>query len=296
MPIAGFLRSSIVSLTDSWILEIDPTVKENYGKVRAFGSLGWGISAIIIGKWIDSMGWTSLGYVHLVLSVILLLTVMSVKDVEKSSDPESKVTMTHLKSLLMNRNYIYIVTLFTLLFISMQMYAMFMPLLIEAKGGGQVEIGMFFMISSFSEIPMFFFTKKLIEKMRVTKILIISSVAFVIKLSIAAFAGQIFLLVSIGAMNIVTFTLTLFAAKQLVDEVSPDNLKTSAQTIAMSIYFGVSGFIAYNFGGLISDQIGIKSTLILQAAICLIAVAMSVRYHVRGLEKDHAVQVQKAIS
>ncbi len=91
MPIAGFLRSSIVSLTDSWILEIDPTVKENYGKVRAFGSLGWGgISAIIIGKWIDSMGWTSLGYVHLVLSVILLLTVMSVKDVEKSSDPESK--------------------------------------------------------------------------------------------------------------------------------------------------------------------------------------------------------------
>ncbi len=72
--------------------------------------------------------------------------------------------MTHLKSLLMNRNYIYIVTLFTLLFISMQMYAMFMPLLIEAKGGGQVEIGMFFMISSFSEIPMFFFTKKLIEK------------------------------------------------------------------------------------------------------------------------------------
>ena len=35
---------------DSWILESHEIVKNTFGPIRAFGSIGWGISTLVVGK------------------------------------------------------------------------------------------------------------------------------------------------------------------------------------------------------------------------------------------------------
>lgn len=280
LPIIGFIQSSMMSLIDSWVLESHEHIKKNYGLVRAFGSLGWGLSAIIIGKCIDRFGWESLIIIHLILSIIFIWTVIKVEDVNKfTNKDEHKVSLKHVKIMLSNKRYVTIVTIFLLLFMAMQAYSMFIPILIEQYGGGKGDIGLFFMIAAFSEIPMFFYSKKLLSKFRASQLLIISCFIFIIKMLLTAFARHVSILVSIGLFQMFTYTFATFTAKRLIDDVSPNNLKTSAQTIAMGIYLGISGFITYNLSGALADYFGIQNTLIIQSVLCLAAFVMSIRYN-----------------
>lgn len=295
LPIIGFLQSSMMSLIDSWVLESSEIVKKNYGLVRAFGSLGWGLSAIIIGRCIDQFGWESLITAHLVLSILLIWMVIKVDDVNKAANTgEHKVSLKHVKIMLSNGRYVTIVVIFLLLFMAMQAFSMFVPILIEEYGGDKSDIGLFFMIAAFSEIPMFLYSKKLMEKLRASKLLIICCLVFFIKMLITAFAQNANMLVAIGLFQMFTYTLATFTAKQLIDEVSPDNLKTSAQTIAMGIYLGVSGFVSYNLSGTLADYIGIKNTLIIQSGLCLAAFLMSIYYN-RRFYVDKSINNKRVI-
>jgi len=280
LPIIGFIQSSMMSLIDSWVLEYHESMRENYGLVRAFGSLGWGLSAIFIGKCIDQFGWDILIVIHLILSFIFLWTVIKVEDVDKvTNTKEEKVSLKHVKIMLSNKRYVTLVLIFLLLFMAMQAYSMFIPMLIEQYGGGKGHIGLFFMVAAFSEIPMFFYSKRLLKKLRASQLLIISSFIFIIKMLLTAFSRHVYILVSIGLLQMFTYTLATFTAKQLIDDVSPKNLRTSAQTIAMGIYLGVSGFITYNLSGISADYFGIQSTLIIQGILCLVACLISIYYN-----------------
>jgi len=282
LPIIGFIQSSMMSLIDSWVLESHESIRKNYGLVRAFGSLGWGLSAIIIGRCIDQFGWEILITIHLILSILFIWVIMKVDDVNKvTNTDEHKVSLKHVKIMLSNGRYVTVVAIFLLLFMAMQAFSMFVPILIEEYGGGKSDIGLFFMIAAFSEIPMFLYSKKLLKKLRASQLLIICCFIFIIKMLITAFTRQVNMLVAIGLFQMFTYTLATFTAKQLIDDVSPESLKTSAQTIAMGIYLGISGFITYNLSGTLADYLGIQNTLIIQGVLCLAAFLMSIYYNRR---------------
>ncbi|WP_432665613.1 MFS transporter [Wukongibacter baidiensis] len=295
LPIIGFIQSSMMSLIDSWVLESHDEVKKSYGLVRAFGSLGWGLSAIIIGRCIDQFGWESLITIHLILSAIFIWMIIRVDDVKKAvNTDENKVSLKHVKIMLSNGRYVTVVTIFLLLFMAMQAYSMFVPILIEKYGGDKGDIGLFFMIAAFSEIPMFLYSKRLLERLKASQLLIICCFIFIIKMLITAFTRHVSMLVFIGLFQMFTYTLATFTAKRLIDDVSPENLKTSAQTIAMGIYLGVSGFVTYNLSGNLADHLGIQNTLIIQGGLCLAALLMSIYYN-RRFYVEKSVDNKRAI-
>ena len=55
-----------------------------------------------------------------------------------------------------------------------------------------------------------------------------------------------------------SFALFLNGAVYYIDSLAPDNLKSTAQTIATSLYGGISGILANYGGGWVIDNLGIK--------------------------------------
>jgi MFS transporter, PPP family, 3-phenylpropionic acid transporter len=77
LVIWGFFISATYPLTDTWCIN---TLKEeneqrNFGKIRGFGSIGYGFSGILLGLLLKSFGW-KIYFWDIVLGIILTLFIM----------------------------------------------------------------------------------------------------------------------------------------------------------------------------------------------------------------------------
>ena len=72
--------------------------------------------------------------------------------------------------------------------------------------------------------------------------------------------------------------LLMVSSKILIDDESPDNMKTSGQQVANSIYGGGSAMIAPVLVGLLEDGLGINPSLYAIAALALLPTVMMIMF------------------
>lgn len=280
ISIIGFFQSSVLALLDSWVLESNAAIKKNFGPIRAFGSIGWGISTLIFGRIIDRLGWNIIGVLYIVFAFIVLIIAYYIKDAkhEKHEEADGNLTITTLKELLKNKRYMQLITIFFLLYMSFHAVGMFSVILIENFGGNKSDIGLFLLVAAFSEVPILLNAKRIMKKLNLPMLLVISSAFFLLRTLLTAFSNSVFSIILLSTLQMLSFSILVFIAKYLIDEVSPDNLKTSSQTIAMAVSGGLSGIISLNLSGYLADKLGIQNLLFVLTGLCTIALILSVRY------------------
>lgn len=276
----GFFQSSVFALLDSWVLESNEGIKNNFGPIRAFGSIGWGISTLIVGRIIDKFGWNIVGVLYIVFASIVLIITYNTKDAKHENHEKdgSDLTITTLKQLLKNKRYIQLITIFFLLYMSFHAVGMFSVILIENFGGNKADIGLFLLVAAFSEVPILLNAKRLMKRLNLPLLLVISSTFFLIRTLLTAFSNSVFSIILLSTLQMFSFSIFVFIAKYLIDEVSPDNLKTSSQTIAMAVSGGLSGIISLNVSGYLADKLGIQNLLFILTSLCAIALILSIKY------------------
>ena len=75
-------------------------------------------------------------------------------------------------------------------------------------------------------------------------------------------------------MQCVTFPIIMITSKTLVDSATPENLKTSGQTIASSIYSGIPALITPLISGFLIQRTSIDFTLLFYGLIGLIPLGL----------------------
>lgn len=277
----GFFQSSVMVLLDSWTLESNENLKKNFGPIRAFGSIGWGISTLTLGRIIDTFGWDIVGVLYIFLTSLFLIITYNTGDAkhEKHKKDKSNITVSNLKVLMKNKSYVHLLTIFFILYMSFHVIGMFSVILIEDFGGTRVHIGLFLLVAAFSEVPILLNAKRLMKRFSPSLLLVVSSSFFLIRTLLTAFSNSVFLIILLSTLQMLSFSILLFILKYLIDEVSPENLKTSSQTIAMAVSGGLSALVSLNLSGHLADIIGIRNLLLLLALLCVVALVLSIRYH-----------------
>ncbi|WP_432666434.1 MFS transporter [Wukongibacter baidiensis] len=279
--IIGFFQSSVFALLDSWVMESHEIVKNTFGPIRAFGSIGWGISTVIVGKMIDKLGWGIIGKLYVIFTFILLLISYRAKDAkhdthDMDTDP---ITFNSLKALQKNKKYIFLLVIFFLLYFSFHAIGMFSVILIDDFGGTKTHIGLFWLLTALSEVPILLNAKKLMNKLKPSFLLIISSFFFFLRTLLTAFANSVISIILLSTLQMLSFSILLFISKYLIDDVSPNHLKTSSQTIATALSAGLSGIISLNLSGYLADKIGIQNMLFFVSCLCIIGFVLSIKYY-----------------
>ncbi|KAB3531086.1 MFS transporter [Alkaliphilus serpentinus] len=278
--IIGFFQSSAMGLTDSWVLESDSEIKENFGGIRALGSAGWGISAILVGSLIDRMGWDIIYVLYGIMTILLLGALYNMKDAKGDKvNLTEGVTFKDIKELLINKSYVHLLVILFLLFSGLHAAGTFSPIIIQNYGGAKFHVGLYLFVAATSEIPMLFYAKRLKVKYKLTALLVFAALAMAIRMVLVAYSNSIAAVVSLGAMQFITFSIIVFISKYLIDEVSPPKTKTMAQMVGMAIYHGLSGIFSTSLSGWLSDNIGMKGMLLFQAGLSFVAIILSLRYH-----------------
>ena len=273
----GGLWRTIMTIQDTWAIEIDDYFKDRYGRIRAFGAIGWMIANPIGGWCIEKYGYGILGWVAAGLAIFNLAYTLILPDATKDNDSEP-VRFTDLKILFKNNDYVLIVLIF--LFINMMSNADGLTVVDKmlALGGGEGIVGTRSSLQALVELPLFFAGTVLLRKFGDFKLLMFGVCMYIIRFIGFAIVQTPELIVAVSLTQLFTFPLIMITSRTLINGASPANLKSSGVTIATSIYIGIPSLIAPIFTGFLIDHIGTDATLVAVTGFGVIALLLGVVY------------------
>ena len=275
VPLVGSMLRLSASLSDSLTIETSEETRDNYGVIRLFGSIGWAVgspvAAWIVAKW----GYPMLGPSFIVFMALCVASILGIKDVKKvsSSDP---VTMSDVQSLLRNPSYMLTVVILFLLFVvdMTQSYSVIDK--IWYLNGSEKDVGNYWLMAAMLELPLFFYGGRLMQKLGSFKTIIIAGFFYGIRYVVYGCATSIFHMFVGGALQGVTYPLLMVASKIMIDEKTPENMRTSGQQVANAVYNSGSALVSPILVGLMEDNIGINNSLFVIAAMALITTGITI--------------------
>ncbi|WP_162356814.1 MFS transporter [Metabacillus mangrovi] len=290
----SFFQSALIGLIDSWIIETDEEVKSRFGEIRAFGSLGFGISMIVTGGILSITGYWLVPYLFFLFALLLLAVIRTLENPSsKQAAPEIKAK--DLFRILQNRRFLWLNWIYILFYMLLGMIGMYTVLLIEQGGGTAFHIGLFTALVAFSEIPMFFLARTLVSRWTHMSILLAAILFMLLRIAVLFFFQDVTVLILSGVLQGITMPLFMTASKQLTDDVAAPGYRTTMQMVSIAAYLGIGGGITSALAGWLSDTFTIQTALIGYTGLNIFAAAAAVLYLMKYYKPVRQKEMQEEL-
>ncbi len=145
----------------------------------------------------------------------------------------------------------------------------FFPLLIKQLGGDNSLVGYASALMFISEAAVMFFSKKLLKRIKPQILVMASSFAFALWHLLLSFAQRPVHVVLACLMGGPSFALFTIGVLYYMDSIAPPEIRTTYQTVAYSIYFGLSGIVGNLLSGWIIENLGYRPMYWIGIAVTL---------------------------
>jgi oligosaccharide:H+ symporter len=293
IALIGILWEPQQSVLDSWIIETSDELAVNYGFMRAWGSIGFAFTVVIFGLIINYFGWKIHFMGYGLIAFITIFTAYFIKDNSyknsksvkankelrsQNSDSKEDIAETNkvgdknILRLFKNKDYIFILFVTVLIFIPAMMIFVYLATAIKAVGGDSRDLGYTLFFNALSEAPIFFTAKYFLEKYKTKPLLLFAAVFYMIRIIIAASAPSPYYFIFFGLLQSLSYGVFLVTVRYYVKLVAPDELKTTAQSIALMAGFGAGGIIGSLLGGYLIDNYGMSGMYTVCISLSFLAV------------------------
>lgn len=230
----------VSSLLDSYTLESDPLLRENYGRIRLFGSIGFSVGLSVVATFILRWGFVAILPTTLLLGTVLVVALIPLPDVAPRTTGLPKLSPKHL----LNRNYVsrLVILFFVFFVIGVEDMAISMKFL--SIGGQPVHIAWYYSLQAMFELPLFFFGPQLLRRLKATNVLSIGIAALMVKMVYFSSFNSVAMLLGGTVIQVFTFPLVMISAKSLLYEASPTDYKISGQMFGNAASLHLSGILA----------------------------------------------------
>lgn len=272
--ILAIFQSAIIPVSDSITLQYTTRIHANYGKIRLYGSLGFGLAVFMMGKLSESfIGPSVIFYVFFIS--LLLAAFLALYLPEEPSQRKPKL-LNGLKELWVMKRFVIFLAVTFLIFGPNLANNVYYGLFVEARGGTYTGIGVAFLLAVMSEIPFLRMAGSWIRKLGLLPITILAGAASLIRWLIY-FIEPSLEIVYVSSI-IQGFSLGLFipAGLQYIREVVPVHITVTAVTIYSAIGNGLGNWFCTFFGGIIMDRAGIYMVYLFFGILSVIGLILTV--------------------
>ena len=255
-----------------------------YGLARGLGSASFAVTAFFIGGIVEKTGVQILLIINMVTMLVSAIIIYTFK---KPAAPEEGATVGDINKNApaekANNNFIdfaraYPAFMWFLVgticfFFAHDMINDFMIQIIRSLGGGETELGYANFLQAILELPVMAMIGLILKRITSDKLLILSGVAFFVKILLLIFATNMVLMYTSQSFQLFAYAVFIPAAAYYVsshmselDQVKGQAFVTSAIT--------VGGVFSNLISGVILDNLGIKQMLITGTVVCGIGVVI----------------------
>lgn len=273
----SFFLSGLIPIVETLALKNSNNDLGVYGRIRVWGSIGFILSVILVGGFLDKLG---IEYLPLFLISILFLMVFS--SVFLFDINSKKIDKQKRERVIFNKKiYKFLLASFFMLVAHAPLYVLF-SLWLEGFGFDKLEIGLIWALGVCSEIIFFLIQKKVFiffgSVIRAwTFCFFIAAIRF---LMIVLSNGNFFIIVLSQLLHSVTFGLHHSASIALIDKLFPKGTKVRGQSFYTMASYGFGGSIGGILSGFLWDFVFPEAGFIMAIFAALIGgvIGISLRF------------------
>ena len=277
VALSGGLVNTNFGLLDTWLYTNGDDTVENFGFIRAFGSLGWAVASLLISNWIAMVGYTKCGISIVFLSVLTLGFILLCKNKRISAKKNtSKINLKDVKKLICSKTYILLVGIMFLLTCVTSMNSSVIVDKFIVLGATSSDIGLKWAINGVVEIPCYLMGSIILEKLGANKLLILGAFTLAIQYFFYASVGSVNALLIVSAGQMFTGPFVMLSSRMLFRKYAPIELQSTALLLGLSIYQGISMFVMPIVGGFLTDNVSVNATLYIVVVFAIVGIILSV--------------------
>jgi PPP family 3-phenylpropionic acid transporter len=248
-----FFQTPMNPLSDSLILLSSQHTGTPYALIRIFGSLGFALSAYLLGLLLKAIGsdWT-IAVAFGTVSITLVLSFF-IKDYQSKA---RKIEFSGFFKLLGQRHVLMFFLLILMVSVSHRMYEGFLAVTMRQLGASDTLVGLALLVSASSEIPILFLLGKYGHKLRELPLLAFASLMYALRLWLMGEINDPRWFIATQAMHSISFGIYFSTALRYISLLIPDEYRSSGQAVYTIIWTGAAGLISGVVGGVVYEQFG----------------------------------------
>jgi len=277
MGLFSFLSYSIIPLADTITIYRLRGTDINYGQVRAWGSFGFCVLAVIVGqlgdlsvlgnlyRWLHpglspeiSLSLKGIPFLFLAYALMMgwvFYLTYQLPVVPKSS--RAGKDFSKLFELIKDKRFVYFLTGVFLLQMSLNTNVSFFSLYLDHLKGSTGLLGWCMTLAALGEIPVFLYATKIFSRFKPLHLLVIAALTGALRWYLYTVVSNPYIVLLLQPMHAINFGCYYLGAVHFVDEESPREWKTTGQTIFWAVGYGLSAITGNLVGGFIFQHYGI---------------------------------------
>jgi PPP family 3-phenylpropionic acid transporter len=284
-----FFNSAAGALTETLVISYAHENKIEYGKIRLWGEVGVGLSALLLGILIERLGLGYMREMYCILLAAALLIVMTQKDARSTPVP---VNFKALGKLFMQPRLLWFLALVMMVSIPHRMNDILLALYLHELGAPESKLGLAWVVATFSTVPALLLVGRVLKRWNEMVIFVIAALAYSIRWAIYSLTDDPMVLIAAQGLHSVTFPLFLVAAIQHLAIIVPGELRASGQAAFAVTFGGLGGMLGSTGGGYAFEQFGAQASYGIGSGLAFIAaVATLITY----LVNRHAGNTPKMV-
>jgi MFS transporter, PPP family, 3-phenylpropionic acid transporter len=285
-----FFATPIGALSDSLAQRRADDLNVSFGSIRMWGSIGFAISALIIGRILDHFGVQYMFWPYLLFGIIIFFVLIPMKDVKVDSKP---VKLKDVRNIITNKPFL--LFLFAIVFITIthRMNDYYMALYIAELGGSESLVGVAWFVGVVAEAAVFALAGFWFRKYRTLIFIIAAAILYTIRWFLYASVDDPIHVIGLQFLHGLTFGVFYTAAFEYVTRLIPSSLQSTGHLIFFSVYFGLSGIIGSLSGGPIIEAFGGDTMYLFMGSLAACGTVFLILYHLLPYGKENTVRGTK---
>jgi MFS family permease len=247
----AFFMSPIGSLTDSAIMSLLGERKEKYGRIRLWGTLGYGMVAPLAGELIGRFGlqWAFWGYAILMVGGLLIVIPIPFRQSRSSGS-----FLGGMRNLFANRPWMLFLVMVFIGGVGMATINNYLFIYMQSLGASKALMGVALMVSTASEIPALFFGNHFLRRFGARGLLIIAMATIGLRLICYSLTTLSWVVLLIQLVHGLTFAMILIAGVSYADQVAPAGMKATTQGMFSGTLMGFGAAAGGLLGGVLMER------------------------------------------
>jgi PPP family 3-phenylpropionic acid transporter len=261
----GIFYAPIISFLEAFTMDLLGREKKSYGRIRAWGSIGFIMTVLMLGKIVDLYSVEII--VVLILAGSLMLSTISTRIPDIQIAKKNRLTP-EAKSLAERRVLVFLFCAFLML-VSHGAYYGFFSIHLENLGYGTTFIGITWALASTAEILVMIRSDQIFNRFSLEAVLIFSFMVAALRWFILFFAQSVPAILLSQVLHAVTYGTFHMASILYIDRLAPDKAKTFGQAVNNAVTYGLGLMVGFFFNGYLFEITGSFALFIISSLIAL---------------------------
>lgn len=262
----GIFYAPIISFLEAFTMDVLAEKKKTYGRIRAWGTIAFIITVIIVGRIIDLYSIKIILILIFSGSLIQALISFKIPDIQvkkkASFFPKAKV-------LLKRRVLVFLFCAFLML-VSHGTYYGFYSIHLENLGYGKTFIGISWAVASMAEIIVMIKSDMIFHRFSIDNVLVFSFMVAAFRWFMLFFVDSPATILFLQIFHAFSYGTFHMASILYVDSLTPDEAKTLGQAVNNAVSYGLGLMVGFFINGYLFEILGTYTLFMISGFIALI--------------------------